>query len=44
MGKDIASFMAEEKTVNKWFVLKVALVGGFCGALLATAWILFGLA
>jgi len=27
-------FMNEERKVSRWFILMVALVGGFCGAIL----------
>jgi len=30
-------FMEETRQVDRWFVLKVALAGAFCGALLAVA-------
>jgi len=30
-------FMSETKIVDRWFVLKVAIAGAFCGALLAVA-------
>jgi len=43
MGKSIKEFMSEQKTVDKWFVLKVAIGGAFCGALLATALYMVGL-
>jgi len=29
-------FMQEQRVVDKWFVVKIALYGAFCGALLAT--------
>lgn len=32
---DFNKFMAEEKPVNRWLILRVALVGAMCGALLA---------
>lgn len=32
---DFNEFMAETKAVNRWFVLRVALIGATCGALLA---------
>ena len=44
MGKSFREFMEETKVVNRWFVLKVALGGAFCGALLATAVYFVGLA
>lgn len=31
-------FMNETKTVNKWFILRIALIGAFAGALLAVAY------
>ena len=37
-------FMAEQRIVNRWFVIIVALFGAFCGALLAVAFMVtFGL-
>ena len=39
----LKEFMAVEKAVNRWFLLKVALVGAFCGALLAMAASMVGL-
>ena len=44
MEKSFNEFMAETKTVNRWFAVKVAIGGAFCGALLATAIYLVGLA
>ena len=34
--------MNENKTVNRWFVLAVGLVGAFMGALLTIAFVVFG--
>jgi len=34
---NMKEFMNEKKEVDRWFVLKVALVGAFSGALLAVA-------
>ena len=39
---DIKEFMAEERKVNRWFVLAVAIAGAFCGALLTAAFMLLG--
>ena len=36
-------YMAERKEVNRWFVMRVALIGAFAGALLATMFTLLGL-
>jgi hypothetical protein len=36
-------YMAERKEINRWFVLRVALIGAFVGALLATMFTLLGL-
>ena len=33
--KSFKEFMNEQKIVNRWFVLVIALFGAFCGALLA---------
>jgi hypothetical protein len=38
---DFAKFMNTEKSVNRWFILRIAIVGGMCGAILATVF-LFG--
>jgi hypothetical protein len=43
MGKPFKEFMAETRTVDRWFVVKVAMGGAFMGALLAVAYMLFGL-
>ena len=43
MSKTFKEFMNESKTVNRWFVLKVAIGGAFCGALLTTAIYFVGL-
>ena len=40
----LQEFMAVEKTVNRWFVLKVAVIGAFFGALLAIGVSMVGLA
>lgn len=32
--KGFIEFMNEESSVNRWFMIKIALFGGFCGALL----------
>ena len=37
MGK-FNDFMSETKTVNKWFILRIAIIGAFAGALLAVAY------
>ena len=37
------NFMRERKEVDRWFVLKVALVGAFSGALLAVAFMTIAL-
>lgn len=37
-------FMAEEKSVNRWFLTMVFIAGAFAGALLAVAFTLAGLA
>ena len=36
-------FMGERRSVDRWFVVKVALGGGFCGALLTAAFMIAGL-
>jgi hypothetical protein len=43
MGKTFNEFMSEQQTIDRWFVLRVAVVGGFLGALLAVAFVLFAL-
>lgn len=35
----VKSFMAEQKIVDRWFVLRVGIYGGFCGALLAVGFL-----
>jgi hypothetical protein len=35
-------FMGEKKQVDRWFVMRVALIGAFAGALLTTMFIMFG--
>jgi len=35
-------FMKEEKSVSRWFVLRIATIGAFAGALLATVWLIVG--
>ena len=40
----LKDFMAEQRVVDRWFVVKVAMYGEFCGALLAVAFVVvFGL-
>lgn len=37
-------FMEEQRVVDRWFVLRIAMYGAFCGALLAVAFMIaFGL-
>jgi hypothetical protein len=38
MKQPFNEFMAETKTVNRWFILRVAMIGAFAGALLAVAY------
>jgi hypothetical protein len=33
-------FMNETKVVNKWFVLKIAMIGAFAGAVLAVVYMM----
>jgi len=40
---DFREFMAEQRSVNKWFVLKIAMYGAFSGALLAVAFVTLAL-
>lgn len=42
MGTHILEFMEESKTVDRWFILKVAIAGGFSGALLTVTIMLVG--
>lgn len=35
---DLKTFMNEERAVNRWFVLRVALIGALCGAAMAFVW------
>lgn len=40
----IKKFMAEQRVVDRWFVLRVGIYGAFCGALLAVGFLTtFGL-
>lgn len=37
-------FMKEQRIVNRWFILSIAIFGAFCGSLLAVAFMVtFGL-
>jgi len=36
---DFKEFMAEERTINRWSVLKIGIFGAFCGALGATCFV-----
>ncbi len=31
-------YMKEQRGVNRWFVLRIALVGALCGAIMAFVW------
>lgn len=42
--KNLKEFMNEERTINRWAVLKIGLTGAFCGALLATVWVIASIA
>lgn len=35
-------FMGQSKPISRWFVLRIAIIGALCGALLATVFILGG--
>jgi hypothetical protein len=37
----LKEFMAERHSVNRWFILGVGLVGGFCGVVLMFIFSLF---
>lgn len=37
-------FMRETKTVNRWFIVMIFIFGGFAGALLTVAFMMFGFA
>jgi len=39
-GLTFKEFMAEQRVVDRWFVIKVGLFGAFCGALLAVIFML----
>lgn len=43
MSKTLGEYMAEEKPINRWFMLIVGLVGAFCGAVLAILFALLGI-
>ena len=34
----LKEYMTEQRAVNRWFVLRVALIGALCGAVLAFVW------
>jgi hypothetical protein len=38
-----AEFMSEKREVNRWFVLRIALIGAFAGALLAFIFAILGI-
>ena len=40
---EFLAFMNERKTVDRWFVLKIALIGALCGAVLAWIFALGGI-
>jgi len=40
MTKGFNEFMSEQKNVNRWFILRVAIIGAFAGALLAVAYMM----
>lgn len=42
--KNFKEFMNEERTISRWTVLKIGLTGAFCGALLATIWVITSIA
>lgn len=37
------AFMAERREVNRWFVLRIGIMGAIAGALLATIFMLLGI-
>ena len=41
--RTLKDFMGEQRTVNRWFVLMVALFGAFCGGLLTVAFMVMAL-
>jgi len=44
MKQTFNEFMAERRTVDRWFTLKVAIMGAFMGALLGVSFVItFGL-
>lgn len=43
MRKSFGEFMDEERYVDRWFVVRVAVAGAFMGALLAVGFVLFAL-
>jgi len=43
MRKTFGEFMDEERYVDRWFVVRVAVSGAFMGALLAVGFVLFAL-
>ena len=42
-GRTFSEFMRDEKTVNRWLIMKVFMTGMFAGALLAVAFNLVAL-
>ena len=42
MKMGFSEFMAEERTVNRWVILKVGIAGAFLGALGAYGFIMMG--
>jgi len=40
MKTSFNEFMNETKVVNKWFVLKIAMIGAFAGAVLAVVYMM----
>jgi len=43
MRKSFTDFMSEERYVDRWFVVRVAVAGAFMGALLSVGFVLFAL-
>lgn len=37
---NFVEFMNQTKSINRWFILRVAIIGAFCGALLAITYLM----
>ena len=37
---DLVEFLSEERTINRWKILLVGMIGMFCGAVITTVFLL----